>query len=367
TDRGLIPSTQYRYHACWMRKGVVKDSSGEVIATTMDTTSHNFSWEVDVFGEYGSYLKGVTIIDNENIWVVGALVIDDSTSRYRGQINYNLAKWNGETWSYELVGAAGVTCYDIHYFSENDIWIVAKLIYHWDGNEWVRYHLWYMDILDEDDGGVEYIWASSPANIFFVGRKGTIVHYDGSTFTKMESGTDSPIIDIWGIDENHIWATSCTNVLDDDHPDGYESVTYFFNGYEWIRKYVAAPEHHSDYSKTEIAGYMNSVWAYEDTVYISSHSGLWKESITTGKGRLDHGPDKRLDGYPFLVRGTAYNDVYAFTHWAEFLHYNGKDWYQDLSLDYFYVDDVAVKDNMVVMVGDLRFTCAVIVRGYHLP
>lgn len=51
TDRGLTPNTQYRYHACWMKKGITKDSSEEVIATTMDTTSHDIHWEMDIIME----------------------------------------------------------------------------------------------------------------------------------------------------------------------------------------------------------------------------------------------------------------------------------------------------------------------------
>jgi hypothetical protein len=277
---------------------------------------------------------------------------------------YNAAHWNGTKW--ELLGIESNTLdlYSIFYFSEDDIWVTDYCSpIHWDGQNWKYYHIQNMG-LDACAGNA--IWGTSSSNMYFVGLEGSIVHYDGVNFTKMESGTDSPIVDIWGIDESHVWVTSYTNILDDDHPDGYESVTIFYNGSRWIRKYVASPENHSEYSNTEIAGYMSSVWAYKDTLYISSHSGLWKESIKTGKGKLEHGPDKRLDGYPFLVRGTGYNDIYAFTHWAEFLHFNGKSWHQDLSLSRFYVDGVAVKGDIVVLVGDLSFRCAIVVRGYHL-
>jgi hypothetical protein len=182
----------------------------------------------------------------------------------------------------------------------------------------------------------------------------------------MESGTDTPIVDIWGIDENHIWATAETNSLDDDHPVGYESVTFFCDGQKWSRMYESPAGHTIDYSKTDITGYMSSVWAYKDTLYISSHSGLWKESVKTGKGYLYHGPDNRLNGYPFLVRGTGYNDVYAFTRWGEFLHYNGKSWNRDLSLDGISISKAAVTKELVVMVGDMRFRYVIIIRGHHL-
>jgi hypothetical protein len=323
---------------------------------TADTTSHNFIWEIDTLGNYGSYLNDVWIVNDTNIWVVGNIETDSG--------EYNAAHWNGKEWELSRFDI-GAPISSIWYFSGNNIWI-AGIPSHWDGNTWTSYHLWNMGVLDNNDGGVEKIWASSPSDIYFVGRKGSIVHYDGVNFTKMESGTDTPIVDIWGIDENHIWATAETNSLDDDHPVGYESVTFFCDGQKWSRMYESPAGHTIDYSKTDITGYMSSVWAYKDTLYISSHSGLWKESVKTGKGYLYHGPDNRLNGYPFLVRGTGYNDVYAFTRWGEFLHYNGKSWNRDLSLDGISISKAAVTKELVVMVGDMRFRYVIIIRGHHL-
>jgi len=325
---------------------------------TTDTTSHNFVWEIDTLGLYGSYLRDVAIISENNIWVVGNIETDSGT--------FNAARWDGNRWELIRVLSGYSPNYGILYFSEEDIWITSGLPQYWDGIKWTLFHLWNMGVLDNDDGGVEHIWASSPTDIYFVGREGSIVHYDGDHFVKMESGTDTPIVDIWGIDESHIWATAETNSLDDDHPDGYESVTFFCDGQKWIRKYESLPGNRHDYSTTAIAGYMNSLWAYKDTLYISSHSGLWKESVKTGKGYLYHGPDNRLNGYPFLIRGTGYNDVYAFTHWGEFLHYNGKSWDRDLSLDGISISKAAVTKDLVVMVGDMRFRYIIIIRGHHL-
>ena len=355
-DHNLTPDTDYRYCARFLKDGKTKAESEQITVHTISPTSHDFIWEVDTLGEYGSFLKDTWIVNDTCIWVVGNIETDSGT--------FNAARWNGTDWHcFRIVTSGPLYC--IFYLNEDDVWVTSfSYPKHWDGNNWTQYHLHNLGV----DASAGYgIWGVSSSNMHFVGNKGSIVHYDGSTFTKMESGSDAPIVDIWGIDENHIWATAETNSVDDDHPDGYESVTFFFDGNRWNRKYVASPENSSEYSSTEIAGYMNSVWAYDNTLYISSRSGLWKESIRGGKGYLDHGgKDKPLDGRPFLIRGTANNDVYAFTHWAEFLHFNGESWHQDLSLNRFYVDGATVKDNMVVMVGDLSFTCAIVVMGCHL-
>ncbi|MDD5764824.1 MAG: hypothetical protein PHW79_01045 [Candidatus Marinimicrobia bacterium] len=330
-----------------------------------DTTSHNFVWEMDTLGLYGSYLNDVAIVDENNIWVVGEIIVDDPDSSYdgTGKESFNAARWNGEKWNLMQIYDRS-PLYSIFYFCENDMWVTSfGFPEYWDGNKWTLYHLQNMGI----DASVGFgIWGTSSSKIYFVGYAGSIVEYNGSRFRKMTSGTDTPIIDIWGIDENHIWATAKSNQFDDEHPDGYESVTLFYDGIKWIRKYESLVGHTHDHSNTTIAGYMNSVWAFKDTLYISSNSGLWKESIKKGKGKLVHGPDNRLNGYPFLVRGTGYNDVYAFTHWGEFLHYNGKTWNRDLSLNGINISKVDVKNNLVVTVGDMQFRYVVIVRGHHI-
>ncbi|MFQ6605929.1 MAG: hypothetical protein ACE5D8_10345, partial [Fidelibacterota bacterium] len=76
TDNNLLPGHTYRYRAYWLDGGEATDSSEEVTAATMDTTSHNFTWEIDTLGNYGSYLNDVAIIDENNIWVVGNIETD---------------------------------------------------------------------------------------------------------------------------------------------------------------------------------------------------------------------------------------------------------------------------------------------------
>ena len=44
-----------------------------------DTTSHNFTWETWTFGEHSSsVLNDVAIIDENNIWAVGEIYMNDS-------------------------------------------------------------------------------------------------------------------------------------------------------------------------------------------------------------------------------------------------------------------------------------------------
>ncbi|MCF7797977.1 MAG: hypothetical protein K9N11_08505, partial [Lentisphaeria bacterium] len=192
-DAGLNPSHSYQYQA--QRQSVhdnkIINSSNNLTVTTLDTTSHDFTWSIDTLGNYGSYFNDVAIIDENNIWAVGDIETDSG--------RFNLAKWDGERWNLNLFGVPGVTGDGIFAFSEDNVWITTGIIYHWNHGTWERYHLWDMGVLNLDDGGVSSVWGSSPEDVWFVGNGGSIVHYDGSGFTRLESGTDINLKDIYGI------------------------------------------------------------------------------------------------------------------------------------------------------------------------
>ena len=67
----------------------------------MDTTSHNFIWEIDTLGIGGSYLNDVAIIDENNIWVVGNIETDTAT--------YNAAHWDGNECECSEYGVVEIT------------------------------------------------------------------------------------------------------------------------------------------------------------------------------------------------------------------------------------------------------------------
>jgi len=323
----------------------------------MDTTSHNFVWEVDTLGEYGSYLNDVAIIDENNIWVVGNIETDTAT--------YNAAHWDGDEWEFIKVLSGHTANTGIMYFSENDIWVTSGFPIHWDGEEWTLYHLQNMGL----NVSVEHLWGTSSSDIYFVGNNGYIVHYDGSTFTRMESGTNESIIDIWGLDENHIWAVTHKN-----DGSGIINEVLFYDGNVWSIIHEKTNDNWPPTDYTKPSGTFNSVWAYEDTVYISC-AGLYKESIHTGEGVLVPLEDMHweLGWGTGNVRGTNYNDIVVTTSFgSEVSHFNGRNWKFYEELDAFDIHDfitaagLAIKNDMIVIVGeDLTTSKAMVYRGYR--
>lgn len=373
TDYGLNPGTQYTYQALWLEDGIAVDSSLNAFAQTMDTTSHNFVWEFDTLGIYPSYLNDVAVINENNIWVVGEIKTDEpDTAHNLPYTKYNAAHWDGSEW--ELVRIQPEQYLFGQYtsvfgFENNDVWFGSSIVVHWDGNSYIPY-----GSNEGYPGGfyVNAIWGTSSSDMYFVGGGGSIVHYDGTNFTEMESGTDTQIIDIWGTDENHIWATAYDNSVDDTHPEGYESVTLFYDGTSWEKLYVHSDGYWPDVTDS-ISGGMTSVWAFEDTVYICSVSGIWAKPVNGNQGVL-HRPYLGFNSWGFKsIRGNGYNDIFITTPFSQTFHFNGHSWkkietYSDEhSNGALSATGMAVRDNIVVIVGeyysDLK---AFIMRGYRM-
>jgi len=271
----------------------------------LDTTSHNFVWEIDTLGIGGSYLKDVAVIDENNVWVVGQIETD---SGYFGA-----AIWNGEEWTLKKLHGPGINTPSIKprgiwALSENDIWFASGSIYHWDGVETSL--MWQRNIGTNET--VEQVWGTSSSDLYFVGGNGNIVHYDGSDFRRMESGTETGIINIWGLDGQHIWAVTYQN-----NANGIINEVLFYNGNEWTTKFNKSEDNWPPVDYTKPSGTFRSVWVYGDTVYISCAS-LYKESIKTGEGILVPLEEMhwQLGWGTGNVRGRNYNDIVVTTHLA---------------------------------------------------
>src|SRR5690606_22734533 len=92
----LLPNKTYKLKATSSEYRVL---SSEITFTTMDTTSHNFTWQFFEFGDPGisSFLFDAFIFNENKIYVVGEIYLNDSL----GQIDskpYGSAVWNGNSW-----------------------------------------------------------------------------------------------------------------------------------------------------------------------------------------------------------------------------------------------------------------------------
>lgn len=282
----------------------------------LDTTSHDFVWDVDTFG-IGGYLREIQVIDENNIWAVGEIEADSG--------NYGGAYWNGVSWELKELNGLGISVQTITprglwFFSEDNIWFASGSIYHWDGIQTSL--VWLRDINTEET--VEKIWAFSENNIFFVGSQGTIVNYDGSSFNRLESGSDVDLTDIWGCSDNEIWAAG---------REYNKSVILKYNGSSWVTFYEwdSSLDNYM-VPNEELLLSISSIWttADMDSLIAVGAWGVFTVSKQTGKARWSY--QRRWDwdpspiGYPLRVRGRAANDIFVSGKRGTILHYNGKNW-----------------------------------------
>jgi len=353
-DEGLTPATKYLYSVRFLKDGKTKSESDPVAVHTMNITSHDISyWDIDTLGISGG-IYDLWIVSDDNIWAVGQIIAEDPDSSFDGSGEewFNAAHWDGEKWNLiRILNTA--TLYSIWYFSESDIWVSSGFPKHWDGQQWTMYH--FQDMGLGIEVSTEHIWASSPNNVYFVGWKGSIVHYNGSNFTKMESGTTCKLEDVWGIDGNHIWAVGTES-------DNSRSVILFYNGKTWNTLHD---------TNNERKCCSNSVWTDNPyLLFLNGGSGRYLFDLMQEK-LSKYESAGRWFGYD--IYGTAYNDIFASTAGSEMLHYNGSTWYLYPEVkaqfeDYFRIRAVKANDEIVVASGYYYSGIGglpIIIRGYR--
>lgn len=170
-----------------------------------DTTSHNFVWHLDTLGDCGSsILRDVAIVNDSLVFAVGEIYKHDSIGN-REPSPYNLAAWNGHRWELMRVtvmfrgSLITPPIYGINMFSVVDMWLAAGLAIHGHPSSWVAHDV--RAITGYDTLSFTTCWGQNSSNIYFVGLRGSLAHYDGGTWRRLESTTSVNINDIEGLVE----------------------------------------------------------------------------------------------------------------------------------------------------------------------
>jgi hypothetical protein len=328
-----------------------------------DTTSHVIQWQVpDTLGTQG-IIRDVWVFDRNNAWAVGEIYLNDSTGKPDMSNPYNAAHWDGVRWTIKKItvnhngNMITPPLNAIFAFSTSDIWLSAGVPIHGDGNTWTQYHLFDMGVLLQSDGSILKIFGSNPRDLYFVGYKGTIVHYSG-TWTKMTGNTTVDLQDIWGIDGSHIWATG-TNT-----GDGH-CVVLQCNGSNWSTLYDNANK-----PQNEVQAF-STVWGNETgKIFLAGQSWIRSMSLSDGSFKL---LDSLSKWAALRIRGINQNDIFQVGYGSEAMHYNGVSWYHYPELAsingggaWFY-SVYPTKD--FVVIGGLSLTALnsfpMVIRGYR--
>jgi len=329
----------------------------------LDTTSHNFTWEIDSIGVVGSYFNDIAIINEIDIFAVGHLLFEDTDSldSLGNEIKpYNGARWNGENWSYLRTYPSYDTYHvniSIFPFSSNDIWVSFTAPYHWNGTRWTAYST------DGIHGAYTYgIWGNSSADLIIVGTDGKITHFNGSQWKAMDSGTDIKLRDIYGVGE-HVFVVGYND-------DGRSVVLELQDG-QW-QIIFSSESYYGDLSQNDY-GLTSAVTVLGDIAYIVCKTGIIKYNYKSKNIQLIKASDAMLTGHDIVrIGANAENDIILVSLGGFILHFNGLSWRKFSQIPDIYgrgniqLYSGYFKDNMVVACGQYDgFAQAIVVRGYR--
>ncbi|MBI9072923.1 MAG: hypothetical protein JEY94_15085 [Melioribacteraceae bacterium] len=347
-DTTLTESTDYNYTAI-IYEGNEQVAEKRVNITTKEPTSHNISWRTWEFGDYGSSrLRDVAIINENDIWAVGEIYLNDDEGNNIDTL-YNALHWNGENWSkyrievrltYEHVSV--ITKLDpiksVFSFEQNEVWFASNA-----GGVSIA-KTGDLELLNipygTGPGGANAIWGDSNKNMFFTGNNGSLIHYNGQRWKKIETGTDLPINDIYGSINPITGKTEVIAIASDLSIDRGKKI------------FLLNEDTVGEVSSEGLGWRLLGVWFNTGAKYYISGSSI-KSKTNLSKGNWKN--ENATEFVTFSIAGNELNDIYACGSYGEVIHYNGISWNSSrsiLGLDnnkIFY--KVECEGNIVIAVG----------------
>ncbi|MCK9279574.1 MAG: hypothetical protein M0P71_03040 [Melioribacteraceae bacterium] len=278
-----------------------------------DTTSQNFSFETVEFGNgYASSLfEDVWVFDENNIWAVGDLDLDGNYT--------NIMRWDGKKWFPQLPyitssGLSGIWAAD-----SSNIYFACGAIAKYEKGKIIEYDLGALGLPSRE--GVEKIWGSSNKNIWGVGWWGTIVHFDGKEWKKIEYDRKWLFFSITGNKE-----TGIAYALARNSEDGFIIVELSEGGANVIY----------DGSKDEQALRSIQMKYYEDKLYLGDldmrSTKAWYYDLETKKAVIQRDfRGTKLNVGISQIAMIKNNDIYYIGESLDglqgtLIHYNGKNY-----------------------------------------
>jgi hypothetical protein len=301
TDTGLTEGTEYRYSVKAYEGEELKDTSNVLQTETLSTTSHDIEWEVDTLGTPGNFLRDVWGLDENNVWAVGGLNLSEG-----GTV---MIKWDGNKW--EGTPLPNGNFNGIYGFSDTEIWCAGvranqAYIGNWNGSNWKDYDWNYFQSQGFTAYPLNAIWGSSPEDIWAVGQRGTLVHWDGEKWEKVDLSLPEDFIfwDIHGTDSDDVYAAG--NV------ENKEFILFHYDGMEWT-KFLKG----------------RSGASYQNTVYTATESLTYLLEIDNYKIKNTNVELFTIPGQTavmYKIRGSGSNNIVAAGEFGEVFHYNGSSW-----------------------------------------
>jgi hypothetical protein len=355
----LLPNQSYKFKVVLNTANNPQPTTNEVLAQTLDTTSHNFTWQTFEFGQHSSsILYDVAIIDENNIWAVGRIYLNDSLG-IPDLVIYNAVHWNGTEWSAKKIpyNYQGSSFYSpiksVIAFEQNDIWFCGNGVINWDGINFVP-----ISIPTSIWGPYQMnkIWGISSNELYIVGSTGNIVRFNGSNWQKIVSGTDLSLTDLTGNDKGEVYACGLRTA------QGKGIVLKTANGFDWQTIAEGDIVSATQIFKPKLYGSISSVWSDQNnTLYAAGNLfyqykfSTWSYVKSLPENFIGGNLNAYYRGFINKVKGNAANDMWVVGDRNTVRHFNGVSWKQ-IGLPYDSMSDIiwlvlSVRLNIVAISG----------------
>lgn len=232
--------------------------------------------------------------------------------------------------------APGKSLYGVWGSSASDVFAVGEggTIIHYDGTSWSQ-------MPGATTQKLYGVWGSAGDDVFASGADGTIIHYDGASWTTMESGTKVPLNGgVWGSGKNDVFVSGEGGII--LHYDGESwqpmtsGTTVSLGGGIWGTSGTDVL-----CAGAAVLHYDGATWSSVPAVTAKFLSGIWGSSahdiFAVGAGgtilhydnaswtAMTSGSSGWLDG----VWGSSASDVFAVGYDNKngvILHYDGTAW-----------------------------------------
>ena len=343
-DDSLNPNTTYKYKIT----GDGETSAAE--AATLDTTGNSFTWQTWNFGgDIGSCdLYDAAIIDENNIWAVGEILMPDTNEN--GYTRYNAVHWDGNEWELKRVfypvvcGSEDTISYpsgSIIIFDNDEIWTSStgdKIAILKNGNQTSKFC-----IPPSLKMSINKIWGVNNQDVYIVGNNGSIAHYQNGVWTKIETGTDLQFYDIYGSENSQTGKLEILAVCSQNYPPG--KGIYSIEGNK-------ATEISSNIPAEQIAE-LFGIWFIPERHYYLSGDGIYEKNLLS-ENSWQNGPLDITHYATGGIKANGLNDIFTAGAYGEVLHFNGVRWksfINETGLSSGGYSRIAVKGNVLVAVG----------------
>ena len=331
-----------------------KSPSGPEDKPNTDTTSHNFTWQVDTIGFYQSIVRDVAIINENNIWAVGRFHKKHSTQDSTENDRYGLAKWNGIKWQLQKMHfvyngepdlSSSVEPDAIWIISENEVWMATgRTPIRIKNGSWKNFNL---GSITTDRDVINKIWAKDANNVYFVGNNGTIIYYNGSTFTKLNYIANIDFLDVWG-DESGVSKTVSFVKSDKEQ----SRIVKLQNGKAETELLGQTFPTEND----DLPGQYISIWwkNNSENYWVASDNGVFFRNSKGEYKKILNNNNYNPRIATVVLRGEAGNDLFMAGIFGQLIHWNGNtlhlytDLYSGLPSQY---STLSVKGNVVCAGG----------------